>query len=1015
MVKILGDASSLNRATAAAKESVNKDVASMEKNVQGLKLSFSKTAAVIGGVGVAVGGIVAAAKSAQALKEQIVSAIDVSAQLDKMDMAIKSIEGSSLKAQQSLEQISNFAFSTPMSLKETAASFLELRQNGLEPTKETLEAIGNVSAATGKNMSEVAQAVTNSIPGSHKALATFGIQASKIGEDIKYTWTNSSGEARQAIVANNSAILQSTLTSIFSSKHSEAMNMQALEWNVLLGNMQENWKITKKNIMNEGLFDYMKAIVKVVGEHLNKAFGEASKGAGAFSRYAIDTVKSTITSLGSIYDVVESIGDLLKGLGSVFMLGIGTPVGYLVNLVAYVERGFVGMINRVIDGINYIRRGISKLPGVNLPEMGHISYSGNGALQNYTKQYNEGMMQLAKQAQKSWGNLLDTGHGSSFASNFLKDIDKAYKAIQKAPEIKTPKVDFGDAIEDVKKATKNRQKEELVKYTPTISDENIKNLYSDLDKLLKEQLDSANKSLEESAKTVQNATKNIQETSKNTFGKISNGETFTVNIPKPPTIQVEQAAKEVEKVAKAIKTIKQPAVKVTKNMNKMKDTASKLGKTLVNATKQMQSFTFKFKDSFLQTLQNNQNSLKDIFKTNSQMATLNYQDAYELVKTAQQKLIQNPLDVKIGEQYQSAYNAFVSASDTYLSDQGKFATQADYLFASATIGTQTRQLQSTAKSAYSVLDNMKDLLSAINKAMEDGVLTTEEKATIAGVADRVNTSNTKLIGTGGLVKAVNSQTYYDINGAKQKGLIDTIGAIKSREYYNNTGLAKDTSLIGTNSVADYINSLNGNGRGITLDRVTSSVGTLAVNTGLDVSQIADIKQNTTNIDSATTAAKNATDQAKVAIDGVKDNTWATTQAVKSLVIKRVTTVQRDTRVMDGTVVGSTSTSTYEYYAKGGFTKAIGNRDKTGLRVAGYVHEGEWVAPPWMLKKHPTVFKELEDMRVSRYAKGGFTSSQNSLHVKEKNSPIDKKILNELIQLNRLLRNVTENGDAMRTK
>lgn len=68
----------------------------------------------------------------------------------------------------------------------------------------------------------------------------------------------------------------------------------------------------------------------------------------------------------------------------------------------------------------------------------------------------------------------------------------------------------------------------------------------------------------------------------------------------------------------------------------------------------------------------------------------------------------------------------------------------------------------------------------------------------------------------------------------------------------------------------------------------------------------------------------------------------------------------------------------EPFAKGGFTgDGIGVTDNTGYKIAGVVHQDEWVGPKWMLKNPRTapVINWLEDFRTGktpRYADGGMT-------------------------------------------
>lgn len=65
------------------------------------------------------------------------------------------------------------------------------------------------------------------------------------------------------------------------------------------------------------------------------------------------------------------------------------------------------------------------------------------------------------------------------------------------------------------------------------------------------------------------------------------------------------------------------------------------------------------------------------------------------------------------------------------------------------------------------------------------------------------------------------------------------------------------------------------------------------------------------------------------------------------------------------------------FAKGGFTgNGIGGVDETGYKAAGIVHEGEWVAPKWLVDspKGAAVISQLEAARQKgSFATGGYTS------------------------------------------
>ncbi len=115
-----------------------------------------------------------------------------------------------------------------------------------------------------------------------------------------------------------------------------------------------------------------------------------------------------------------------------------------------------------------------------------------------------------------------------------------------------------------------------------------------------------------------------------------------------------------------------------------------------------------------------------------------------------------------------------------------------------------------------------------------------------------------------------------------------------------------------------------------------------------------------------------------------------------------------------------STTSYEYYANGGFTGlGIGKKDNTGFKQAGIVHEEEWVAPKWMIRDNPQLFGALEMARLSKKSSIDLSSNSTSYSsATNSNSDTDKYLFvvaSEMKDMNSLLRRITKGGQAMRTE
>jgi len=192
----------------------------------------------IGKIGGAVGGIYAVERAVSAVVD---AGIAYNASMEKSLQTLTIIEGSSQKAEASLEWVEKFAISTPYAFEEVKESFVKLRAYGIDPTSGSLKTLGDTSAAMGKPIMAAVEAMADAVVGENERLKEFGIRASKQGDEIKYSWTTASGEMKEAVADNNAAMIQSTLEAIFNEKYAGAMEAQAKTWEGATSNMDAAW------------------------------------------------------------------------------------------------------------------------------------------------------------------------------------------------------------------------------------------------------------------------------------------------------------------------------------------------------------------------------------------------------------------------------------------------------------------------------------------------------------------------------------------------------------------------------------------------------------------------------------------------------------------------------------------------------------------------------------------------------------------------------------------------------
>lgn len=115
--------------------------------------------------------------------------IEVNREFESLVAGLRGAEGSGERAASVLKDLRKLAADTPLELGELVRAWTRLRNLGLEPSLETLEAFGNVSAAIpGKKINDFTEAVADAITGEWERLKEFGIRARRVGKDVDFTF-----------------------------------------------------------------------------------------------------------------------------------------------------------------------------------------------------------------------------------------------------------------------------------------------------------------------------------------------------------------------------------------------------------------------------------------------------------------------------------------------------------------------------------------------------------------------------------------------------------------------------------------------------------------------------------------------------------------------------------------------------------------------------------------------------------------------------------------------------------
>lgn len=742
--------------------------------------------------------------------------------------------------------------------------------------------------------------------------------------------------------------------------------------------------LDKQNDITKTIGQTFQTLGEVVSKEMTLAFDNLSESGMDFGEFVGESIVAVIIGAGELYDTLETVGDMFNIVGALArsaFYGIqvvsstltwhilqgfeefGTGAMEIMEDVANgIQDGFEDAINVVIRMINMAISGMNSL-GANIPQLSEQFYDpivfDTQLSTGWEKVLEERVVPtrvLFEEAQtdlkEAWADLWSNDtDGRDAATRIAEEFESTFKRIR-SEESGSPTATGGtieptdyDAIYQA----------ELAK-----QDEYTKTMLENMD-TTREVIDEVSEATEDFTDVIYNDNDSLYEAFNDTID----------------------------------------------TTNDFSDSISDLDSGISTVIDTMDDFIFQFTDVLFNSLQSNADQLASIGKQTA-FNTMNYSQALSLAVKAKNDLSLNPMDTNVGDIYTEAYNQFVSSATDYL-DPSNFTSMEEYRFAQSTVGTQAGQFESTAQIASETLTSMNDFLEAINLANEDGSISDDEQIELQKLALKTQDSNNALllIGLKNVAGTVDSQTYFDSDGAKSTDL--RVGGENTVSKAISTLMGGKQSGIGINGL---INMADGLGVDTGLGTSISTLSTATANQANDVSETASNTLTTANeisrigsVPVGTTASYTQNTYKWQTVDALGNVSYGS-GIIVPYNAKNVEVVGTEEKFKTWNGTG--------YYANGGFTTGIGEKDKTGFKQAGIVHEGEYVAPKWMVDSNPAMFNQLEMARQKgSFAQGGYTSQPSfNVNATMGNNGDLAEIRKDIKMLTMIINNVTEGGNLM---
>lgn len=328
----------------------------------------------IGGAAL-VGGFTALAKGV----------VDTSAQFEKYEAVLTSIEGSNEKAKQSMAWVEEFAKQTPFRMESVMDSFVSLKTFGIDPMDGSMQALVDASAKMGGSQEHLAgiilgvgQAWTKG-----KLQGEEALQLIERGIPVWDLLANASNKTAVELqeMSSKGQLGRDAIAQLIKAMGSGAIGASAQQmntWNGLMSNLVDQWDRFKLLIGSSGIFDVlrnnMEELLKTVeemskngqlqkvAESLSNMMVSGFETGKAFAKDLIPAMKrfaewvkevspkmvKFVDSIGGLKTVAIGIaaviaGPLISALATLSVALLTTPVGWFIMAVGAIV-GAAGMI-----------------------------------------------------------------------------------------------------------------------------------------------------------------------------------------------------------------------------------------------------------------------------------------------------------------------------------------------------------------------------------------------------------------------------------------------------------------------------------------------------------------------------------------------------------------------------------------------------------------------------------------------------------------------------------------------
>lgn len=229
-------------------------------------------------------------------------------QFEDLQATLKAVTGSADLAKSSFDLITKFTATTTFQLEEVTGAFITLQNAGIAPTSDVLKDVGNLAAAYGKDIRDVAQAVTNATVGEMEMLKQLGIIARVDGDKLNVTYKGVS-----ETIDKSADSIVGYIRNLSQANFPNAIEERSNTLSGAISNLQDNFSLFIMTIGDSGfkqsmtdlvkglidLLSKMKPLAVLIGKTLAVAFGAL----GATIEFVVEHMRTLLIASGAFISI----------------------------------------------------------------------------------------------------------------------------------------------------------------------------------------------------------------------------------------------------------------------------------------------------------------------------------------------------------------------------------------------------------------------------------------------------------------------------------------------------------------------------------------------------------------------------------------------------------------------------------------------------------------------------------------------------------------------------------------